>query len=132
MRARAHRLRVNPTTAALEAGCARRLAYAFPRVRQVLGIDGESEGNPGDAPFLSARKTLQEIVVQLRANNAQLKRERDKAVSMAADLVIRMDQMKTDLERETRKSKRVADRRTHPYQVTGSINRLLPDGQEPE
>lgn len=40
-RAKAGKLKINATTATMEAGCARRLAYAFDRVRKALDIGAE-------------------------------------------------------------------------------------------
>ncbi len=128
-RLRARKLKVNATTAALEAGCARRLAYAFPSVRFALGIDHEPDpADPHDAPR-TGRKSLQEIVIQLRADNAELKRERDKAVSMAASLVVRMRKMEKDQDKDIRKAERKASRAGSRYQVTGNVHRLFPEGE---
>ncbi len=130
-RARARKLRVNATTATLEAGCARRLAYAFPRVRLALAIDHEAgPGDAGTAPRVE-RKSLQEIVIQLRHDNAELRRGRDKAVSMAATMVIRMRNMERDVNKEVRKSRRNAKRAKNDNQVVGNVYRLRPDDGEP-
>lgn len=132
VRARARKLKVNATTVTIEAGCARRLAYEFPRVRQALGIDREPDpADPGAAPR-AGRKSLQEIVVQLRAENAELRRERDKAVSMAASMVIRMGNLERDMGKAIRKAQRTASRTGNTNQLVGNVHRLFPNDHEAE
>ncbi|HEY0835784.1 MAG TPA: hypothetical protein VGE72_17910 [Azospirillum sp.] len=130
-RAKAGKLRVNPTTAALEAGCSRRLAYKFPRVRKALGI-GEDEEATSEAGKEPARtgKSLQEVVVQLRREKTDLKRERDLALSRSAALVVRLRQMEREVAREVRKATRRAKRPENPNQIAGKVHRLFPADEE--
>lgn len=132
VRAKAGKLKVNATTATLEAGCARRLAYEYTRVRQALGIDPGVDLAGSEITPRTGRKSLQQIVVQLRADNAELRRERDKAVSMAASLVIRMRNMERDVDREIRKAQRKALDPEGRHQVTGNVHRFRPRGGETE
>ena len=128
-RAAAGRLRVNPSTATMEAGCARRLAYVYPRVRSALGMEDET-AVPGSEEAAPGRgRSLQETVVQLRAEKAALKRERDLALSQSAALVVRLRQMEEEIAAEVRKAKR-ANPPAHPNRVTGNIHRLFPDPED--
>lgn len=129
-RARTGKLKVNATTVTMEAGCARRLAYAFPRVRKALGIDEDTiDIGVGQAPR-PKNKSLQEIVVHLRAEKIDLKRERDEALSKAAALIVRMRNMELDLAKEVRKAERQAKRPEHPNRVTGNVRRLFSADEE--
>ncbi len=131
-RMRARKLKINATTATTEAGCARRLAYAFPRVRQALEIDRTpSDAEDGPQPR-SGRKSLQEIVTQLRADKAELKRERDEALSKAAALIIRMRNVERDAEKAVSKVIREANRPTNTNQMAGNVHKLFGKREDAE
>ncbi len=72
------------------------------------------------------------IVTQLRADNAELRRERDRAMSAAASLVLRLRDLEIRAGNEIRKVHRKASRTEKPYQVTGSVTRLFPHKEEAE
>jgi hypothetical protein len=124
-RAKAGKLKINATTATLEAGCARRLAYAYDRVRQALEIDGGDTSATGVEADLPRPKSLQEVVTHVRADRAEMKRERDLALSQSAALIVRLRQMERDVAREVRKAVRQAGRTQNGNQVAGNVHRLV-------
>lgn len=129
-RAKAGKLKINATTATIEAGCARRLAYAFDRVRSALGIETQEPTEQKNTDRPPRSKSLQEVVMLLRADKSRLKLERDLTLSQSAALVVRLRKMEQDVAAEVRKVTRQSNRQENPNQVAGNIRRLCSKTKE--
>lgn len=70
------------------------------------------------------------MVTRLRADKADLKLERDLALSQSAALVVRLRQMEQDVAREVRKVMRQASRSQNANQVAGNVHRLFPASED--
>jgi hypothetical protein len=119
-------LKINPTTATLEACCSRRLAYKYERVRKALEIDQAEVEIAGDETPVP-RKGLQQVVIDLRQDKKELQRRLQLAESQNAALVIRLRNMEMEVAKEVRRVQRQMKRGdTASNQIAGNVLRLVP------
>lgn len=97
--ARTGRLKINKSTVAIEAGHSRTKIYDYPRV--IANIIGEQ------TPTRTA-KTAMDVISKLRKDNAELKQERNAALSALASLTLRIHQERKDNERKLKEMARSA------------------------